>query len=403
MKVFLDGKKLNPKKPRAVIVSEKGSDSNWLGTARSLGRKGIRIVKLAPKNWYNSKYCISVICPDMAEKPREFIDFLIELGDKRARKDALFPSSDNALILISKNKDILKKYFEPVASDWDTTEKIVDKSKTYNFAKALSIPVPETFVPKDMNEVSRIAKQVNYPCLIKPAGSHIFGPKFKIKLLKVNSETELIKKYKHLSSRGHKLLIQEEIPGGDDQIYYLGIVFNKNSEPLAVFTFRKLRQHPPHFGVGSFEESVWEPRIVDLGIRLLKGIKFYGIAGVEFKKDDRTGDFKLIEINGRSWTGNYLATHCGLNLSYIAYKDAIGEKQKPLNNYSCQYKLGVKWVHLSKDFLSMIKKRNKGETTFAKWLRSILTGKKTFAILSLDDPCPFISELKNSINFIKIG
>ncbi|MFX0125134.1 MAG: hypothetical protein ACFFAE_15995 [Candidatus Hodarchaeota archaeon] len=394
---------MNEKKPEAIIVSEMGRDSNWLGTARSLGRKGIPVIKLAPKNWYNSKYCVSVISPTMAEKPREFINFLIKLGKKRNCEDVLFPASDNALILMSKNKDILKNYFEPVASDWDTTEKIVDKSKTYKFAKALSIPVPKTFVPEDINEVKHTAKEIRYPCLLKPACSHIFGPKFKTKLLKVNSKTELIKKYKHLSSHGHKLLVQEEIPGGDDQIYYLGIVCNKNSEPLAVFTFRKLRQYPPHFGVGSFEESVWEPRIVDLGIRLLKGIKFYGIAGVEFKKDDRTGDFELIEINGRSWTGNYLATFCGVNLAYIAYKDAIGEKQKPLDNYSCRYELGVKWAHLSIDFLSMIKKRKEGEITFAKWLHSILIGRKTFAILSLDDPYPFVSELKNSIDFIKNG
>lgn len=388
------------KKPRAVIVTEKGSDSNWLGIARSLGRKGISVIRLTPRNWYNSKYSISVISPNMVEKPHEFITFLIKLGKKRNCKDVLFPTSDNALILISKYKNVLKDYFEPVASNWDTTEKIVDKSKTFNFAKALDIPMPETFVPKDMNEVRHIAKTISYPCLIKPAHSHIFNPKFKIKLLKVNSKTGLIKNYEYLSNLGHKLLIQEEIPG-DDQVYSFNTVFNKDSEPLAIFPGRKVRQYPPHFGIGSLTESVWEPRMVDLGIRMLKGIGFYGIAGVEFKKDYRTGDFKLLEINGRSWSWNYLATFCGLNMPYIAYKDAIGEKQKPLNSYTCDYELGVKWVHFLIDFLSMIKMRNEGKITLTTWLRSILVGKKTFAIFSLDDPRPFLSELNFIIkNFV---
>ena len=136
-------------KPRAVIISENGSDSNWLGTARSLGKKGIRVVRLTPKNWYNSKYCVSIIFPHVAENPREFMKFLIKLGKKRTCKDVLFPSSDNGLILISKNKEKLRHYFEPIASDWDVTEKIIDKRKTHAFAKKLHIPVPETFVPKD--------------------------------------------------------------------------------------------------------------------------------------------------------------------------------------------------------------------------------------------------------------
>lgn len=386
-------------KPRAIIVSENGFDSNSLGTARSLAEKGIRVIRLTPKNWFNSKYCVSVISPHLAEKPHEFMKFLTKLGKKGTCKDVLFPSSDNGLILISKNKETLKDYFEPVASDWDTTEKIVDKSKTYDFAKALHIPVPETFVPKDTNEVSHIAREIKYPCLIKPAYSHIFGQKFRIKLLKVNSKEELIKKYKVLSRGGNKLLIQEEILGGDKQVYSLGAVFSKNSEPLAVFLGRKLRQCPPHFGVGSLTESVWDQRVVELGIRLLKEMRFYGVAAVEFKKDNRTGDFRLLEINGRSWSWNYLATFCGLNFPYIAYKDTIGEKQKPLTNYSCSYKLGFKWINLSLDFRSMIKKRNIGEITFEEWLYSILIGKKTFAHLSLNDSLPFLSEIKKDFTY----
>lgn len=380
-------------KPRAIIVSESGRDTNSLGLARSLSEKSIPVIRVTPKNWFNSKFSVSVISPPIAEKPNDFLKFLIKLGQKRPSRDVLFPTSDNGLILISKNKEKLKDYFEPVASNWETTEKIVDKSITYDFAKALHIPVPATFVPEDTNEVRHIAREIKYPCLLKPASSHIFCQKFRVKLIKVNSREELIKKYKTLSGGG-KLLIQEEIPGADSQIYSLGAVFSKKSEPLAVFLGRKLRQCPPHFGVGSFTESVWNPRVVELGIRLLKEMRFCGIAGVEFKKDDRTGDFKLLEINGRSWSWNYLATFCGLNFPYIAYNDAIGEKQTPLTSYKCNYKVGLKWVNISFDIVSMTKKRKTREITFAEWLYSLLVGRKTFAPLSLDDPLPLLSEVR---------
>ena len=98
--------------PGATVISENGSDSNWLGIAKSLGRKGINVTRLTPKGWYNSKYCTSIISPNIVEKPEEFIKFLIKYGKKRKErqgcKDVLFPSSDNSLIQVSKNKKTLK-------------------------------------------------------------------------------------------------------------------------------------------------------------------------------------------------------------------------------------------------------------------------------------------------------
>ena len=63
------------------------------------------------------------------------------------------------------------------------------------------------------------------------------------KLYEVNSEKELTARYKEWSRKvaEQKLLVQEEIPDRDDQIYESGAVFNKNSEPLAIFLNQKLR------------------------------------------------------------------------------------------------------------------------------------------------------------------
>jgi hypothetical protein len=45
----------------------------------------------------------------------------------------------------------------------------------------------------------------------------------------------------------------------------------------------------------------------------------------------------------------------------------------------------------------MLKKRKMGELTMSRWLQSLLIGKKTFGILSMKDPAPFFSEIKNII------
>ena len=53
--------------PVAVVESEKGSDSTWLGTAKSLGEKGVPVVRLTPRDWYGSKYCRARACAGFPE------------------------------------------------------------------------------------------------------------------------------------------------------------------------------------------------------------------------------------------------------------------------------------------------------------------------------------------------
>ena len=40
-----------------------------------------------------------------------------------------------------------------------------------------------------------------------------------------------------------------------------------------------------------------EPEVEPLGFRLLKSMGYHGIASVEFKRDPRDGQFKLMEVN----------------------------------------------------------------------------------------------------------
>lgn len=388
-------------KPGVVIESVSGSDANWLGTARSLGRNGIEVIRLSPYPWYASKYCKTILSPDIRKDPHSYLKFLITTGKYLLRKFhhkyLLLPSSDNGLILLSRNKEKLSNYYVPVVPDWKSVEKIIDKSKTYQFAKSMGILVPETYDIKDLAMIDEIAKNINYPFLIKPAHSHMFGHRFGMKLYKAYSKDDFVRICRFFFHQSLKILIQEEIPGGDDQIYMFTACFNQDSEPLAFITSKKIRQNPPNFGNGSFVQSVCQPEITDIGMKVLKKLNFYGVAMIEFKKDPRTGNFYLLEINGRSHTQNYLATECGKNLPYILYEDIIGKKQEPLGNYYCDFKVGIKWIHLTLDIITMLKKRNKGEITLGDWLRSIIGGKKNYAILSADDFNPFISEIKTSL------
>ena len=52
---------------------------------------------------------------------------------------------------------------------------------------------------------------------------------------------------------------------------------------------------------------------------------------VEFKYDSRDGQYKLLDVNLRPWGWHTLGTACGLDFSYIHYKDILGDAPEPLS------------------------------------------------------------------------
>jgi D-aspartate ligase len=389
----------------AIVVSNNAYDRNALGAVRGLGVKGVKVTWMTPdrSKWFYSKYCDPVNCPDFKSEPNRFVEFLEKFGERaETTGDVLIPTSDVSLISISKNKVLLKKYFRPMVCDWETAEKFIDKSKIYQIAESLGIPVPKTFCPENEDEVNRVAYEVKFPCLVKPASSHNFVSKFRKKLFRVNTPEELIRTYRFLASNGFKMMIQEDIQGEDRDLVTFNTVLNDDSEPLAMFMHRRIRQNPPGYGVVSLGESTWEPKVIQPSMKLLKAIRFQGIAQVEFKRDPRTGEFKFFEINGRSYLAISLATACGVNLIHIAYRNTIGEKIPPLENYSCTYECGVKWLDFLSYIESAIRLRAAKETSLVQEIRPILTRKITLGAFSLGDTAPFLMELDYLLKNLRV-
>lgn len=83
--------------------------------------------------------------------------------------------------------------------------------------------------------------------------SHIWRRTYDYKKLVVcRNKTELLENYKEIARQKLEVMVQEIMPGGDDQIYEFYSYLNRDSEPLAIFTKKKIRQNPVHFGIGCF-------------------------------------------------------------------------------------------------------------------------------------------------------
>ena len=374
-------------KPGAVIT---GGDFQGLGVLRTLGRKGIPVIVLDSDHCIGqySRFKKKFLKSPHPSQNESYVQFLIDLAkSEKIYGWVIFPNSDEAVYVLSKYKEVLGEFYRIPTPCWEVIQNVYIKEKTYQFAEKHGIPIPKTFYPKNVSEL--LALDLPFPAVIKPSIRDHFYNQIKIKAFKINNKEDLIKTYKWVCSiiDPSEVIVQDFIPGGPKNLYSF-CPFMKDSKVLASIMARRTRQHPMDFGHAStFVELVDIPEMKRIGEKFLQLINFYGIAEVEFMRDPRDNQFKLLEVNPRVWGWHSLAIGAGVDFPYLLYQDMIGEKVEvslPLNH--------LKWVRLTTDIPTVFLEIFKGKMKLSEYITS-MKGKKKDAVLSLTDPLPFIAEV----------
>ena len=361
------------------------TDGQWrktLAVVRSLGKKGIEVTVGENTRFATSlfsKYATKkVIYPSSRTKPDVFVEFLInEL--KQDPYDILFPMEEDTLLLIAKNKDRFSRLTYLLIPDCEKIEFARNKKSIIKKAQELDIPCPKTWFIGDIGEVERIAKEIQYPAVIKPQVS--FGS-YGIK--RVRNEKELVSKYKEVHTIYPLPLIQESIPQ-EGEAFGVSALFNKDSELRAVFVHKRLREYPVAGGPSTLRESVKNPKVQEMGLKLLKALNWVGVAMVEFKVDPRDGEPKLMEINPRFWGSLQLAILSGVDFPYLIYRMVKEGDIEPI----LDYKIGVRcrWMFPG-DFLHFFSNLRR-----FRWTPGFFNFRTNYDILSLKDPGPTLGRV----------
>lgn len=381
----MNSKLINP----AFIL---GLSETGLGVGRSLGQEGIKTYGFDSRRCvgFYSKYIQSYICPHPTFREQEFITFIIDFKSKFSEKGILFITSDDFLSTISRNRLILEQHFLFSLPSEKLFNLVTNKNEYEKIADLSGILIPKTFFLETLEQLDEIKLSLPYPVFIKPADVNVWRQKVgsSKKGIVVNDSNSLTKKILELHKIGIKPIVQEIIVGPDSNIFSYCAYYSIECKPLGEFVFRKIRQHPAHFGIGSCVESIDSGEILQLGRKLFRAIGFFGIGEVEFKYDENTKVFKLIEINPRYWSQISLSSYCGVNFPLINYYCSIGLQ----TNIIIPYRTRVKWINRYLDLGSFIDYNKEHLLTYRQWRKSLL-GEKIYSDFTLDDPIPFFYEM----------
>ena len=349
----------------SVLITD-AQYKHTLGAVRSLGKKGFYVIGGSSgkhaQSFY-SKYCNEcLIYPDPRDE-KAFIDFLVAYL-KQNKVDVLLPIGYLTTVAISKHKEELLRYTKVPVADYQSMQIASDKYQTMEMARALGIPSP-----KEYNSITDIS---TYPIVAK--GIYESG-----QVRYINSPEEL----NQLSLPDH--ILQEYISGEGFGFYAL---FNKGEEK-AIFMHKRIREYPITGGSSTAAESTYDSELKDLGLALLKALKWHGVAMVEFKKDSRDGTYKLMEINPKFWGSLDLSIASGVDFPYLTVMMAVEGDIQPVFDYDRDMRF---WWPFPDDTLHLF-----ANPRSIKNIVGDIFNKKSKSNLRVDDIKPNVVQLYSTV------
>lgn len=387
------------KRGRVLVL---GEDTNaFLATIRSLGRYGLD-VHVA---W----------CPlDAAALRSRYVKEAHHLPAYREGSDdwvhafqALFLNQNFTLVLPLTDDRILpfqlrRREFETLARfnllPDDVYRVCSDKGETYKLAVQTGVPVPRQRTANNLEEALECAREFGYPLVLKPKQSATKeNPSVRQAVHKVRSERELLS----LTSMtvNQELLVQENFLGKGVGVEMLC----KNGRVLTAFQHERV--HEPMMGGGSsYRKSVpLHEGMSAAASRLMAALQYTGAAMVEYKQNDTTGEWVLIEINGRFWGSMPLTIAAGLDFPRYLYEMLIENRA----DFPTTYRCGVFSRNWTKDMDWLLANLRSDRTdpslqslplwTVVSEAANVLALRERSDTLKLDDPSPAWADLKQYI------
>jgi len=275
------------------ILLTDGSHGNTLAIVRHLKNHKISIIHHKKSAITYSKYCEKfIICPNIVNIEKYF-KFLYN-HVKANHYDILIPVGALASYVCSKYYDKLSSYIRIEIAKFKDFYIAINKVETYKFCEKYKILHPKTYYS---------LADIEYPAIVKSTGEL----KGKIPVEYIDDKYELVRgKYSELQRED--LIVQEHIVG---EPYGFFCLYQNGTLKKAICQ-RRIREYPPTGGHATSAETIYDPKLIELGKNVFDKLNWHGVGMVEYKKDVK-GNYWLIEINPKFWTALELHILAGMH------------------------------------------------------------------------------------------
>lgn len=380
-----------PKLTDKTILVLEAQAKAALPVIESCSDAGLYVIACAPhkhcSGFYSRAVDERVLYPRAEIEPDRVIEFLLDLVGKR-NISAMFPVGDLMTDLIARHQGKFREHTNLVLPDYDIFVQGRNKILTLKAAQQASCPIPKTWYPQDQS-IERIAEEVDYPVLIKPAlSAGARGMTF------CQTSDELLEKYPLIEADFGECFVQEFVPQTGLQ-YKVDAILDRSQKLLAGVVYSKLRYYPVSGGSSVLNKTEHRPDILDSAIKVLKELKWVGFCDFDFITDPRDNVVKLIEINPRFPESYRTTVAAGVDMTKIIYQLAMGQQPEPQLEYDegkyTRFLFGdIMW------FVTTKKGRWNAKPSFFKFLSSDMK----YQLLRAKDPGPIVGYFMENLSML---
>jgi D-aspartate ligase len=311
----------------AVIV---GRGFNALNIVWTLRAQGVECTVVCDKRtvagW--SRYARFLQCPDAATHEAAFQAFLLHYCKSLKTKPVIFPTNDKWAIALARIKGQLAPYAHCCVADAELVELLLDKDRFSKLGVERNYGTLPSYTAEDVRELGASAfpliakpniREVSTNSTVRDALQVKLSP---LRLTKINTPRDLQDFLTLHDSYIDEFVFQHYVAGNCSNMFSICVAAAQGGRVIGRFSGQKLRGYPVEYGDCARGATWSAPKdLMNTVDRICHETRYEGIAEFEFKKDENTGHFHLIEINPRSWSWIGITASVGDNLAALAFEN----------------------------------------------------------------------------------
>jgi predicted ATP-grasp superfamily ATP-dependent carboligase len=263
-----------------------------------------------------SRYCGEVILAENG-RPESLVKTILRTLPQR-HFDLVIPVSYAMTLALAQLKDQILPYARLEVPPHQRIAQAADKWEMTRLAQRLAVPAPRTV---RASELDQLGPDLRFPLVIKPQQESPGRDPIRYLYKKEHLDAFLLELSNSPHNGAHSdSIVQEYIPGQGCGLF----ATYQNGVCKRVFMHRRVREYPAAGGVSSCAESFYDSKLESHGRRMLDALEWHGVAMVEFRRDERDGEYKLMEINPKFWGSLDLALAAGADFPGDLCQMALG-------------------------------------------------------------------------------
>ena len=356
-----------------------------LGIARTLGRLGVpvyAIVEDAQTPLATSRYIKrAFIWKSWPGDKDAFVHAISTIGATIGHPMIFFPIDDSAAISVAENASSLNSRFLFPQLPATFPRQMADKASFYALCNQMNLPCARSVVPTCEDDVRQFVEQTTFPIVIKAAEQwNLVSNKLHTAI--IHSWEALSEVYKRAECEETSPMIFQEYITGEDWIYHG--YSNFATELYLGFTGRKLLDYPIGSGSTALGLSLSNETLCAQAQTLLRAIRYSGICDLDWRRDRRDGQYKILDCNPRIGLNFQMFENAaGIDVVRALHLDLTGRKieRAPM----IEGRLFVA-EHL---YLRSVLRGGRSSAFATKPSAPVLAITRKLAWWSIDDPLPF--------------